>query len=434
MKKNIIIKVLFFCVVSLFFSNIRALEKFQIVNKGGENFNDDGIIVSKTIEYTGYENYFDITLKVSAPDNIEKIYTDQDLSIVIVMDISNTMVTINVDGTLHEDNKDKITRYDAAINAGEQFIKKFYNISKNTQALKEIGYVAFNSDAKEIFALSQITNENLNEFINQMKYKTNNMITETDYNSSKKRFTNIEAGLKMAYDMLKESKSKNKYIIILSDGFPTTYIKEGYIGYDTYTPLASSSQLGEFYNSNKNLPCSNGVSYSDQAAISAQNISSEIKNDDIVIFSIGVGLENQQTVSELSKSESGNFSIIDCNKKEDNQKNYGYDYVIGNNIEDFKNWLKYKIGSGYYFDTNETDKLIDVYSKILTKIENINKKKVEPAWVINDAMNNSKVKKFIEFIGLYNNSGELVLNIDDTNEKNIAFFSQDKLNLSLIHI
>ncbi len=56
----------------------------------------------------------------------------------------------------------------------------------------------------------------------------------TNTQDSHSRFTNIEAGLKMGADMLEDVSAENKYMIFLSDGFPTTYISGGYNGYDPY--------------------------------------------------------------------------------------------------------------------------------------------------------------------------------------------------------
>lgn len=175
----------------------------------------------------------------------------------------------------------------------------------------------------------------------------------------------------MARDMLDKSNSENKYIIFLSDGFPTTYVKNDYIGYNNYTPNAKSSTLGSFYDSNRNLPCSFGASYSDRAAERAQNEATKIKNSGVVIFSVGAGLDGQPSISELMNKNNNSFSVIDSYKISDNRKKYGYDYVIGNSIVDFKSWLKDNIGSGYYYDVSDTDKLINAYKQIFKSIENI---------------------------------------------------------------
>lgn len=418
-----------FLIMCLLIPNTKAFYINQVSDSGGITSNSD-VSVSKTIEEVGSENYFDITLKVSTPYNIEKIRNTDDVSIIIVMDISNTMVTTNIDGTLNEDNPSGDTRYKAAMNAGMNFINTFFEYSKDSSSKRKIGYVAFNSDATKIFDLQEITGQDkAEELINAMKDKTNSIVSQTNYSKSKIRFTNIETGLKMAGDMLDKSGSKNKYVLVLSDGFPTTYIKDGYTGYDTYTPSAVKSSIGQFYNSNKNLPCSYGVSYSDRAAERAQEQASKLKNKGITIFSVGAGLDGQTSISDLMTHDSNTFSVVDSYKNYDNKIKYGYNYVIGDSVNDFKNWLKNSIGSGYYYDTNDTQKLIEAYKDIFDNIEKINQMKVETSWVVNDTINNDS-DKFIEFLGFYDSNNGLVDSISGVygeNNTNTASISDDKL-------
>lgn len=169
-------------------SATNIIENYQTVDKGGITSTDDNVMVSKTIEEAGSENYFDITLNVSTPLNIEKIMKDRDLSIVIVMDVSNTMVTTNIDGTMHDSYPDKDTRYKAAIEAGEKFINTFFQYSEGTNATREIGYVAFNSDATAIFDLEDCKAQaGALDLINRMKSGTNDIVYSEGYSSSKKK-------------------------------------------------------------------------------------------------------------------------------------------------------------------------------------------------------------------------------------------------------
>ena len=98
--------------------------------------------VSKTIAGTELENVFDITLTVDTPTKISQFYTEPDMAVVIVMDISNTMNS--------EFGGDKNTRYTAAMKAAEDFLDKF---AENSNGISKIGYVAFNTDAHMIFDL-----------------------------------------------------------------------------------------------------------------------------------------------------------------------------------------------------------------------------------------------------------------------------------------
>ena len=66
----------------------------QIVSYGGPT-SGDNVEISKTIAPSELENYFDITLKVQT----QEIAKEQDVDIVIVMDISRSMVQFKVDNT-----------------------------------------------------------------------------------------------------------------------------------------------------------------------------------------------------------------------------------------------------------------------------------------------------------------------------------------------
>ncbi len=111
----------------------------------------------------------------------------------------------------------------------------------------------------------------------------------------------------MASDMLGDVNNEHKYIIFLSDGFPTTYISGGYNGYDPYDTTGA-----RFYDKVLNKPCTYGTSYSDEAAIRARNEADRIKNSGIKIFSIGVDVGGQTIQHYITQSEKANgFSVVD---------------------------------------------------------------------------------------------------------------------------
>ena len=107
---------------------------------------------------------------------------------------------------------------------------------------------------------------------NTMRTETEKIIDKAGYKDDHSRFTNIEAGLSMGKDMLQGATNKNKYIIFLSDGFPTTYISSGYNGYDPYDSAGT-----RFKDRVLNKPCTYGTSYSNEAAIRARNKAAEVK-------------------------------------------------------------------------------------------------------------------------------------------------------------
>ena len=359
----------------------------QVVDRGGSNENaDDGVKVSKTIAGTGLENVFDITLTVETPTKISRFYTEPDMAVVIVMDISNTMNS--------EFGGDKNTRYKAAMDAAEVFLDKF---AASSDGISRIGYVAFNTNAHEIFGLQSCKDQSeANSLKNTMRQKTGKIINANGYGDDHSRFTNIEAGLKKARDMLNGVSNKNKYIIFLSDGFPTTYISSGYNGYDPYDTSGA-----RFRDRVLNKPCSYGTSYSDEAAIRARKMAASIKNSGVKIFSIGVDVGGQTIQQYVKQSEEASgFSVVDRS---------GTNYEIGDasSKESYKNWLRNSIGSGYYYDSTNTEGLMSAYNQIFQEIENIHKQESQAIWVAQDPMPISEGVGHVEFIGLYDKSGTL---------------------------
>ncbi len=366
----------------------------QITNPGGEN-SDDSVNVSKTIKGTEIENVFDITLVVETVTNITEIQKDPDMAVVIVMDISNTM-TGNFGAT---------TRYAAAIEAAELFLDKF--AASNT-GYSRIGYVAFNTNGHQIFGLSQCsTDAQATNLKNIMRTRTGNIISASGYDVSHSRFTNIEAGLKMANDMLAGATNSNKYIIFLSDGFPTTYVSSGYSGYDPYTSSGTKGADGVFYDFVKKRYCSYGTSYSDKAAIRARQMATSIKNSGATIFSIGIDVGGQ-TISGYEVSSS--YSVIDRT---------GTTYELGSATDSnaFKNWLGNSIGSGYYYDSTNTAGLQSAYDQIFTELYSLAEKANAMKWITSDPMPMSAINNeaTMEFIGFYNRNGDLIVYNDVTN-------------------
>lgn len=169
----------------------------QIVKKGGENRSADGnVSVSKTIEKTELENIFDITLQVKTKEKLSELSQKPDMAVVVVMDISNTM-TYGFGSTTRAEVGSR--KYDAAMESAATFIDSF---AANASDSSQIGYVAFNTDAHQIMQLRSCSTGDADIVKNQIQTETNKVLELIENDESKKRFTNIEAGLKMADDML----------------------------------------------------------------------------------------------------------------------------------------------------------------------------------------------------------------------------------------
>lgn len=394
----------------------------QVANIGGENWegkdsgktkNDSSVIISKTISETNYksgnsnlENYFDITLRVQTRTKAE----EPDVAVVIVMDVSNTMSYVF--------KNTEVTRISAAQEAAEKFITDFANRSSSNKDIKrQIGFVAFNTDAKEIFTLQPcMDTTTATNLINDMNTKTNNIMNVTNYGKSHSRFTNIEAGLKMANDMLSKSNASSKHIIFLSDGFPTTYISSGYSGYDPYDTTGKI-----FYDYVSGKKCLYGTSYSDEAAIRARKMATNVKNNGINIYSIGVDVGGQTIKAYVDQTNGQSHSVVD-------RTSTTYEIGSDSSPNAYKNWLKNKIGSGYYQDVTNKSAMTDAFNEIFKKIMEMS----EATWVAEDPMNTSSNVKNIEFVGMYDGNKNLRDSVNLTNGNNTASYNdKDKINWDL---
>ncbi len=424
LKQFILLFFIFIFVLNPFL-NVFASNNEQQIKYIGTTTTGEKATISKIITPSELENYFDITLKVKTEEELRK----QDMSIVIVMDISNTMND-------YLDINKTDTKYDAAIKAMESFIKKFASVSLNVpnSVTRKIGFVAFNTDAHLIFSLSDCkTQEEADALIDKMKTSTKKIIKADGYKDSHLRFTNIEAGLKASSDMLTNITS-NKHVIFLSDGFPTTYISSGYNGYDPYTTYkanSNDSKEGYFFDgkkittSNNQKVCLYGTSYSDRGAIKARNMAIKMKNNNITIHSVGVGIIKKEdggtlkTIAEYrSQSNKSNFSVIDIEKN-------ATKYEIGgeNDLEGYKNWLKNKIGSNIYYDATDTAGMNEAFNGIF---ENV--KLLSEAGEVIDPMGDD-----IEFVKFYNNQGNKVTYDNETikwNLKDSKFVTSVKDNIT----
>lgn len=367
----------------------------QINYKGGSRTSEDKKVeVSKTIAGTKLENVFDITLNVKTTEDITEIYEEPDMAVAIVMDISNTM-TSSFGGT---------TRYQAAMVAAESFLDKF---AASNHGASKIGFVAFNTDAHQIFGLSSCsTQEQANALKNTMRNETGVIINQGGYDVSHDRFTNIEAGLKRGWELIKDTPNENKYIVFLSDGFPTTYISSGYNGHDPYGYT--------FYDSVSNKWCLYGTSYSDEAAIRARNMATGIKNTGAKIFSIGVDVGGQTIQRYVDQTKKEDFSVVE-------RTSTTYEIGSPTSAQAYKDWLRDKIGSGYYYDSTDTAGLNNAFDQIFVEIKKLTQEASQAKWVAADPMPDN-----VEFIGFYDKNPDLVftdLNGQNTeNGENTAAF------------
>ncbi len=350
-------------------------EQKQIVYSGGTdgNLEDDGVEISKTISPTGSENIFDISLQVKTTQNISEIYDTPDAAVVIVMDISNTMNEKFPQGS-------SSSRYDAAISSAEDFITQFQQRSENSKAERKIGYVAFNTDAHRISEMTECrTAAQASALKKAIKERTGKIINDGGDTNSHSRFTNMEAGLKLGADMLEGVSADNKYMIFLSDGFPTTYISSGYSGYDPYCTAGEQGNDGVFYDAVTDKYCKYGTSYSNKAAAKARKTAASIKSAGIKIFAVGIDIGGQTIQKFINQTAGAGYthSVVD-------RENETYELGSADSADAFRNWLRNSIGSNFYYDSNDTAGLSSAYDKIFEEIRKELEKKVTGKWVTED--------------------------------------------------
>ena len=365
---------------------------YQVSDAGGIMKSKDGsVVVTKTIDGTELENVFDITLSVQTETSVQTFLSEPDMAVVVVMDISNTM------NNAYPKGQTKTSRYDAAVEAAENFINQF---AANTAGLSRLGFVAFNTSGHEILELQPCTTGNSDSLIQEMKDETADII-DNYVSGDRTRFTNVEAGLKMGYDMLSSSDNANKYIVFLSDGFPTTYLKSGtttYEGYDPYTSSGTKGADGVFYDFVKKYYCSAGTSYSDKASIRAREMATAIKNEGAKIFSIGIDVGGQ-TIAGYERTDS--LSVID-------RTSTTYEIGDASSTAAYQNWLKNSIGSGYYYDSTNKNDINNAFENIFEEMRRLNDESIRTIWTATDPLPVlDEDAKAVEFIQFFNKDGAL---------------------------
>ncbi len=405
-----------------------ALNDPQIEYEGGwtpSNYEIDGILhddkvaISKTVTPTADENYFDIILKVVAKEQ----QRDQSVDIVVVMDVSNTMnYTHDHIGPGAAGYDPNYSRLNDSKNAINSFIDQF---STNTKISEErrFSLVTFNSHANVVIPMTKI---NTTETATDLKKKVNAIIASGDID---KKFTNIEGGLQLAQNILATSKSKYKYIIFLTDGFPTTYIEsnrtstETIYGYDTYeTESYSASKLnkdGFFADSITKKVCSYGVDYSDKAADRADDVASNIKKSGINIFSIGLDVGAQTISGYIDKFKNSNFTTVDRRSTT---------YVIGDTKESYIAWLRDSIAGGpqlesldehRYSSGDDSTTLTAAFTNILKDIELV------PVMTMREAYTVDPMSDAVEFLHFYDTAGNPTNALVNANGAEVASFDSE---------
>lgn len=342
------------------------------------------------------ENFFDIELQVDTHSYDLETTTD----VVIVLDISNTM-NANI-------GSDSATRIAAAKDATKTFVDYFNNSSKLDS--RNLALVTFNTHAQTVMGLTDMKKS---ANVAAMKNAINGVSTSySGQNYTNNRYTNIEAGLQLAYNLLKNRDTKYKYVVLITDGFPTTYIESGrnstsgIAGYPPYSSSAKNTTADGYFANTlnaKHIPSSGGTSYSDKGAQKARAVANTIKAAGINLISVGVDLSGQSIPDMLGRAP----SIVDTVgiKKKDGQP----DFEIGTSTDEYKTWLGDVVSGGpyltnrsRYFDAPSETALEKNIANILNAIETI------PVLETHQFYVTDPMSADTEFMQFYNKDGRLV--------------------------
>ena len=439
------------------------LNQQQVENAGGSKTSDEGLVtISKTLEGTDIENVFDITLTVDTSEDIETLMEAQSAAVVLVMDVSFSMVFTG--NRVEKAGGGLETQWAMAERAAESFIDEFAaDAASHPSAARKLAVVSFNTDARTVSGWTDCKTSNAASTLKTAIETEANTVfgapdnggtdcrdgsyTQTaknDYynNRQAKIYTNIEGGLQLANNLLEQSDvaGMNKYIILLTDGFPTTYMKtandtdtseiEGWNPRMDSHSASPNAARGYFHDALTNVDCEFGTSYSDKGAMFTQDKAASIRDDGTSIFTIGINIEGQKISDYVRNGATTGgikFSVVDCYTPGNNGHPAGFSpeynakgqilpssigsdfdshYVIGkcgNNVGEsyYKTWLSQRVSSNnYYWDGNDTNALNAAFAKIREEIEIINRTSIEASWVATDPMM-ADVEGKVEFLNFY---------------------------------
>lgn len=208
------------------------------------------VSVSKTIAGTGNENQFEITLEVTTTQKLDELKVSADAAVVLVMDVSNSMKETLSGADTSDTSKMRITM---AKTAAKDFLEKYADVEGD--ATRMISVVEFGANAKTVLDWTEVSGgastaagaiDSVQIGFDCFPYNQANVIqygytsyycsncgeycrrNHTCYKDS--GATNIDAGLRLAYNLVNQLKGKSAYegiqnyhVILLSDGSPTQH-------------------------------------------------------------------------------------------------------------------------------------------------------------------------------------------------------------------
>ncbi len=191
-------------------ATMKAYEETQELPQGQ-------VRINKTIAPTAMENVFNVTLEVTTEDIEMQTVTSEDAAVVLVID---TSVSMSPSG-----NNKKEDRMMPAKQAAQVFINNF--VSEDPNAARKVAIVKFSGDTgTPIFGFGSIDGAKTMQPWTDAKtlQRTGNSLCDALNNLKPDGGTNLEAGIQLAKNLLKDSSVSsisNKNIVVLTDGKPT---------------------------------------------------------------------------------------------------------------------------------------------------------------------------------------------------------------------
>lgn len=224
-------------ILGLLPTSVFAYEQDQVVSNGLEETSPEGQVkYSKMIEQTG-ENAFNITLTVKTKEEIKEQTVSQDAAVVLVLDVSNSMKNeVNGSSKISQAKqaaKEFVEAFTTEAGSGRRMVSivefgaNAMTVSGWTNANGAIDAVEASIDEVQI-GFTCPENQASVSYVPFVGWYCSNCEracnrNHTCYNDA--GGTNIEAGLRLANNLLGQvSDVGNKYVVLLSDGVPTYHV------------------------------------------------------------------------------------------------------------------------------------------------------------------------------------------------------------------
>jgi len=420
----------------------------QIVKNGGERYYDangnevsaselgaNGAVVglSKTIEGTGLENEFDITLTVESTLKQEenwKITTVPDAAVVLTIDMSGTMERNKMDGK---------TYVAVAKAKALDFIEKYQQTAVNTQtgemsnAKRMIAVVVFDTDARVQMNWVDVNWENhggkaafeANVWPAVEKAITGIKVADNGDASSNQVCTNFDGGVILSKNLFKQSAvssigKEHSWDIILSDGAPTVTVSGDSSAAAT---IKSTFWTGQGY---QNARAGGGWTHPMEVVNAKTYMTALAEEAQICIVGVGGLMDTKLFYDAVYGTANGSRGDI-ARKKDafDNVeplKSLGLsgDGIMALTTGDWMTYLAQSVG-GTYVSAIDTAMLNTAFAGILSGIvaKTETKTEMSTAWNAVDPINAGSTTPYVEFLGFYSDAAgytaddtEIALNPD----------------------